>query len=123
MRWSALLIVKGSRRQARCQQCRAVVTWATLARKGGKSIPLVAMPIVLRDEHGENGVVAEVVGFDQIHKCPTRRPTPRPHSTPGHATSDQPAAPAFATFTPERMAQLRAQLAPKPKPPQPHGLG
>lgn len=126
MHATALFIVKGSRRQGHCGRCRHVVTWATLAKRGAKNIPLVASPVILRVDHGTNGVSVEVLGFDQIHRCPVpARPAARPthRMAPRHVPKHTPAESAYASFTPDRIQQLREQIAaPKPKPPQPSRL-
>lgn len=123
IRWAVLLIVKGSRRHGRCGYCQREITWATLAARGGRNVPLVYAPMILREQTGDTGVVAEVLGFDQIHRCPERKTVARP-------TSPAPPAPAvrrgdgvFASFTTDRLQQLRDAVAhPTPKPsPAPQG--
>ena len=54
MRWTSLVIAKGSHRSKRCSGCRRAITLATLARPGAKTIALVASPIVLREEQQAN---------------------------------------------------------------------
>lgn len=115
MRWSALLIVKGSRRRARCSTCSAEITWATLARRGGKYIPLVAAPVIIRTEKSDRDVLLEVVGFDQIHKCSARPKAKKTSASAANAPwhrSTEPPQPAFSAFSPDRLQQLRNAIAP-----------
>jgi hypothetical protein len=114
MRATALSIAKGSRRQGRCGRCGDTVTWATLAKRGAKNIPLVAAPVVLRTETGDNDVGVEILAFDQIHKC-TAKWTPRPvassaRTAPPPAPSVRSGDGVYASFTSERIAKLKQQL-------------
>lgn len=117
-----LLIAKGSHRRGRCGYCRRDVTWATLAQRGTKNIALVEAPYILREERTDTDVVVEVLGFDQVHRCPEKKSSrrravgPRPPSPTRHAPH---ADHVFSSFTPERLEALKSQLdAPKEKPPQ-----
>jgi hypothetical protein len=130
MKPTALRIATGSRRHGRCGRCRQDVTWATLAHRGAKNIPLVAAPMILRVEHGANGVSVEIIAFDQIHHCPTTPTTDAPRPTRTQRPRVQAHAPLtaaergdhiFPAFTRERLAELRARIVeqpPAPKPPQ-----
>jgi hypothetical protein len=124
MHATALYIAKGSRRPGRCGRCGHAVTWATLARRGAKNIPLIASPVVLRDEQADTGVTVEVLAFDQVHRCTVRKPpAPRRSATTVPARLQRRSDTAYASFTPDRIQQLKEQIAaPKSKPPQPSRL-
>lgn len=119
----ALRIAKGSGRAGRCGACGERVMWAVLAQRGAKRIRLVESPKVLRTETGDNDVRVELLGFDQIHRCQARK-TPRPSAS--SIRSAPPPAPAvrsgdgvYASFTRERIQEMRRQLeTPKSKEPQ-----
>jgi hypothetical protein len=122
MKPTALRIAKGSRRHGRCGRCRLDVTWATLAHRGTKNITLVVSPLILRVEHGANGVSVEIIAFDQVHRCPKLKLLPRVLATNPmavrHVPKRRPADHAYASFTPDRLADLKARLA-SPAPPKP----
>lgn len=120
----ALEIVKCSRHSARCRECHQAITWATIAARGGKSVPLAATPLVLREVRGENGVIVEVLGWDQVHRCPVKKHA-RPsgssvRSTPPPSPAIRSGAGVFASFTNEKITELRRRIdqAPAPKPPE-----
>jgi hypothetical protein len=99
-----LRLLKGSRHTGLCGRCRQPITWAICAPRG-RSVPLIASPIILREERNARDVVYEVVGGDQVHECPVRPAEagrydaqPRRHRKAGAV---------FATFSPDRMQQLR----------------
>lgn len=113
----ALRIANGSRHPGRCGRCHQDITWAILAARGGKSIPLVASPVILRTEKDDRDVVVEVLAFDQIHKCPVPKPKAaadtRTSSTADRRTPS--GAGVFSAFTGDRLKQLREAIdAPKP---------
>jgi hypothetical protein len=122
----ALRVVKGTRRRARCGRCHADITWATLAQRHTRSIPLVVSPVLLREERTDTDVSVEVFGFDQVHRCPVRKdpaPARRASARPSAAPAPmRPSDTAYASFTPDRIQYLKAQIAPTPKPPQPSRL-
>lgn len=124
MKWVALRIAKGSRRQGRCTPCGHRVTWAVLAQRGAKHIALVESPAVLRTETGDNCVTIEILAFDQIHRCPVKK-TPRPAaSTTRTAPTPAPAIRSgdgvYASLTKDRIAEMRRRIdqAPAPKAPE-----
>lgn len=119
----ALRIAKGSRRSGRCGPCGQRITWAILAQRGAKHIALVESPVVLRTEIGNNDVKVEILAFDQIHRCQARK-TPRPAAS--SVRTAPPPAPAirrgegvYASFTRERIDELKAKLDQPPAPKSP----
>lgn len=116
MSLGVLYLAQSRRRQVR-HRCGQRITWATLAARGAKSIPLVETPRILRQEKRENGVIVDVIAVDQVHHCPKPLPLweakPRRRRAPSSVSSPSTgprSGHAFSSFTPECIAELKRRV-------------
>lgn len=113
---TAIYAAQGSRRSGRCGYCRERVTWVILAARGAKRLALVESPVLLAEQRDERGITAEVFAWDQLHRCQASAAAKRRRSVtpPAPASTSAPRTPtethAYAAFTPERLAELRARI-------------
>jgi hypothetical protein len=118
-----LRLLKHSRHAGICGHCQQRITWAVCAPRG-KSVPLIAAPIVLWEERTDRDVVFEVVGGDQVHKCPVPAVKAAHAKAPGSPRRRGPKKqPVFAGFSRDRMQQLRDAVEHGTKPSDPSDGG
>lgn len=114
-----LRLLKGTRHAATCGRCQQSITWAICAPRG-RHVPLIAAPIVLREERNDRDVVFEIVGGDQVHQCPARpKPAKATVPAPVRAARHIRRQGVFSAFSSDKLHDLRAAIDQGPKPPSP----